>query len=182
MTTMTTFDSTKEGLADLLRSIRKGDIQLPDFQRGWVWDDEHVRSLLASISLSYPIGAVMMLQTGNEDVKFKARPVEGVQLSSPVEADRLILDDQQRLTSLFQALNVERPVLTRDLRGRPIYRWYYLDMEAALNPNVEREDAVVSLPDTRQVKNFRGEVIEDYSTPEKEYERGLFPISQVFDC
>ncbi|ASC70364.1 hypothetical protein XM38_013020 [Halomicronema hongdechloris C2206] len=182
MTTMTTFDSTKEGLSDLLRSIRKGDIQLPDFQRGWVWDDEHVRSLLASISLSYPIGAVMMLQTGNEDVKFKARPIEGVQLSSPVEADRLILDGQQRLTSLFQALNAERPVLTRDLRGRPIYRWYYLDMEAVLNPNVEREDAVVSLPDTRQVKNFRGEVIEDYSTPEKEYERGLFPISQVFDC
>jgi hypothetical protein len=182
MTTMTTFDSTREGLLDLLRFIRKGDIQLPDFQRGWVWDDEHVRSLLASISLSYPIGAVMMLQTGNEDVKFKARTVEGVQLSSSVEADRLILDGQQRLTSLFQALNAERPVLTRDLRGRPIYRWYYLDMEAALNPNVEREDAVISLPDTRQVKNFRGEVIEDYSSPEKEYERGLFPISQVFDC
>jgi uncharacterized protein with ParB-like and HNH nuclease domain len=66
MTAMTTFDSTKEGLLDLLKSIRKGEIQLPDFQRGWVWDDEHVRSLLASLSLAYPIGAVMMLQTGNE--------------------------------------------------------------------------------------------------------------------
>lgn len=182
MTAMTTFDSTKEGLLDLLRSIRKGEIQLPDFQRGWVWDDEHVRSLLASLSLAYPIGAVMMLQTGNEDVKFKARPVEGVQLASPVQADRLILDGQQRLTSLFQALNSEQPVLTRDLRGRSIHRWYYIDIEAALNPNIEREDAIISLPENRQLKNFRGEVTEDYSTPAKEYERGLFPIGQVFDC
>ena len=37
--------------------------QIPDFQRGWVWDDVHIRSLLASVSLSYPIGAVMLLNT-----------------------------------------------------------------------------------------------------------------------
>lgn len=180
--TMTTFDSGREGLIDLLQGIRKGDIQLPDFQRGWVWDDEHVRSLLASISLSYPIGAVMMLHTGNPDVKFKTRIVEGLQLSTLPEADRLILDGQQRLTSLFQALNTEKPVLTRDIRGREIQRWYYIDIEAALNPYSDREDAIISVPETRQVKNFRGEITEDYSTPDKEYENGLFPISQVFDC
>ncbi len=56
MSAVTTFDSTKESLLDLLRSIREGKTQLPDFQRGWVWDDEHIRSLLASISLSYPTG------------------------------------------------------------------------------------------------------------------------------
>jgi uncharacterized protein with ParB-like and HNH nuclease domain len=69
MSAVTTFDSTKESLLDLLRSTRDGKTQLPDFQRGWVWDNEHIRSLLASISLSYPIGAVMMLQTGNPDVR-----------------------------------------------------------------------------------------------------------------
>lgn len=180
--TMATFDSGREGLIDLLRGIRQGDIQLPDFQRGWVWDDEHVRSLLASISLSYPIGAVMMLHTGNPDVKFKTRTVEGIQLPTLPEASRLILDGQQRLTSLFQALNSEQPVLTKDIRGREIRRWYYIDVEAALNPYLDREDAVISVPETRQVKNFRGEVTEDYSTPNKEYERGLFPVSQVFDC
>jgi uncharacterized protein with ParB-like and HNH nuclease domain len=36
---MTTFDSTKESLLDLLQSIKHGKTQLPDFQRGWVWDD-----------------------------------------------------------------------------------------------------------------------------------------------
>jgi uncharacterized protein with ParB-like and HNH nuclease domain len=70
LNSVTTFDCTKESLLDLLRSIKEGKTQLPDFQRGWVWDDEHIRSLLASISLSYPIGAVMMLQTGNDEVRF----------------------------------------------------------------------------------------------------------------
>ncbi|MDP8222093.1 MAG: DUF262 domain-containing protein [Candidatus Lernaella stagnicola] len=61
MNVLTTFDSTKESLQDIVKSIREGKTQLPDFQRGWVWDDEHIRSLLASVSLAYPIGAVMML-------------------------------------------------------------------------------------------------------------------------
>jgi uncharacterized protein with ParB-like and HNH nuclease domain len=42
---MSTFDSTKTSLATLLNDIVVGKIQLPDFQRGWVWDDEHIRSL-----------------------------------------------------------------------------------------------------------------------------------------
>jgi Protein of unknown function DUF262 len=56
-TSVTTFSSDKEALVDMLLSIHKGKTQLPDFQRGWVWDDEHIRGLLANISLSFPIGA-----------------------------------------------------------------------------------------------------------------------------
>ncbi|WP_318258050.1 DUF262 domain-containing protein [Geobacillus thermoleovorans] len=77
MSTMTTFDSTVESLLDLLESIQECRTQLPDFQRGWVWDDERIRNLLISVSLSYPIGAVMMLQTGNPNVRFASRPIEG---------------------------------------------------------------------------------------------------------
>ena len=67
--TMSTFDSTKTRLADLLHDIKVGKIQLPDFQRGWVWDDEHIRSLLVSIARSFPIGAVMLLESGGEFCK-----------------------------------------------------------------------------------------------------------------
>src|SRR5262245_2730166 len=98
MHSITMFDSTRESLQDLLRGLRDGRTQLPDFQRGWVWDDEHIRSLLASVSMSYPVGAVMMLQTGNPDVRLKPRPVEGVPPDQVVEPERLILDGQQRLT------------------------------------------------------------------------------------
>jgi len=178
---ITTFDSTKESLLDLLQSIRAGKTQLPDFQRGWVWDDAHVRSLLASISLSFPIGAVMMLQTGNPDVRFKPRLVEGLELANPPEPERLILDGQQRLTSLFQALSSGKPVETRDARGKPIRRWYYVDVAKALDPNEDREEAIVGLPEERRIRNFRGEVTADYTTTERECAAGLLPLPLVFD-
>jgi Protein of unknown function DUF262 len=64
----------------------------PDFQRGWVWDDNHIASLLASISMSYPIGAVMTLQTGNPDVRFRPRALEGVELKKPMKPEFMLLD------------------------------------------------------------------------------------------
>ena len=67
------FDSTKTPLHDLLGRDESGKLQLPDFQRGWVWDDERIRSLLASVSVSFPIGAVMLLETGGSSVRFKPR-------------------------------------------------------------------------------------------------------------
>ncbi|OUM87630.1 MAG: hypothetical protein BAA01_05015 [Bacillus thermozeamaize] len=181
MHSVTTFDSTKESLQDLLKSIKDGRTQLPDFQRGWVWDDEHIRSLLASISLSYPVGAVMMLQTGNDEVRFKPRPVEGVILPQPVEPERLILDGQQRLTSLYQSLYSGKPVTTKDPRGNTISRWYYLDINKVLDPAADREEAVVSVPEDRKIRNFRGEVTADYSTMEAECRAELFPLARVFD-
>ena len=76
------FNSDEVPLAQLLGWAENGHLQLPDFQRGWVWDDDHVKSLLVSISLSYPIGAVMTLVAGNPDVNFKARLLEGVALAA----------------------------------------------------------------------------------------------------
>lgn len=181
MDAMTTFDSTKESLLDMLRSVRDGKTQLPDFQRGWVWDDEHIRSLLASISLSYPIGAVMMLQTGNVDVRFKPRLVEGVMLPNLPEPERLILDGQQRLTSLFQSLFLGQAVTTRDVRSNQIKRWYYLDIHKALSANGDRDEAIIGLPEDRKVRNFRGDVIADYSTADLECAAELLPLPLLFD-
>jgi uncharacterized protein with ParB-like and HNH nuclease domain len=109
-----TFESQEPLLSDLLKDIRVGKIQLPDFQRPWVWDDVHIRSLLASVSRAYPIGAVMLLQTGGTEVRFKPRAVEGVSLLNGVKPERLILDGQQRLTSLYGALMSDAPVETKD--------------------------------------------------------------------
>ncbi len=181
MEAMTTFDSTKESLLDLMQSIRQMKTQLPDFQRGWVWDDEHIRSLLASVSLSYPIGAVMLLHTGNEDVRFKPRLVEGVISDHPPAPERLILDGQQRLTSLFLSLYSGQPVATRNPRGHPIQRWYYLDIAKALHPYEDREDAIIGLPEDRKLRNFRGEVIADYSTMVQECAAELLPLPLIFD-
>lgn len=49
-----------------------------------------------------------------------------------------------------------------------------------IDPNIERQEAIISLPEDKILRNFRGEVLVDCSTPEKEYENGLFPVDQIF--
>ncbi len=176
------FDSTKTPLQELLARAHKGLLQLPDFQRGWVWDDDRIRSLLASVSVSFPIGAVMLLQTGGEHVRFKPRPLAGTNPNlCEVAPETLVLDGQQRLTSLYMALMSGSAVETKDSKGKPIRRWYYLDMKKALANDDDREDAVLSIPEDLQLKSFGGEVVLDLTTPEREYAEDLFPVNRIFE-
>ncbi len=175
------FDSTKTPLQELLDRAHRGALQLPDFQRGWVWDDDRIRSLLASVSVSFPIGAVMLLQTGGEHVRFKPRPLAGTDPHlSEVSPEMLILDGQQRLTSLYQVVMGAAAVETKDAKGKTIRRWYYLDMKKAVTSDDDREDAVLSVPEDRLVKSFGGEVTLDVTTPEREYAADLFPANRIF--
>jgi len=139
-TISTTFRSGEPSLQDIIEDIHKGDKQLPDFQRGWVWDDSHIRSIIASVSMSYPIGAVMLMETGGDGVRFLPRPVEGVVLENGVDPKMLILDGQQRLTSLYLALRSENPVPTRTDKGKEVLRFYYLDISKCLDPDEDRFD------------------------------------------
>ena len=178
---MSTFDSTKTPLPEIIRAITDGKVQLPDFQRGWVWDDGHVRSLLISVARSFPVGAVMLLETGG-DVRFQMRPIENVIFDGRVpEPERLILDGQQRLTSLTQVLALDRPVKTFDEKGKPISRYYYIDIEAALEDE-RLEDAFIALEEDRKIKtNFGRDVVLDLSTPQKECEQLYFPCTQILN-
>jgi uncharacterized protein with ParB-like and HNH nuclease domain len=56
------FGIEKEFLRHLLDEVADGRAQLPEFQRGWVWPDRNIAALLASISLGYPVGTIMMLR------------------------------------------------------------------------------------------------------------------------
>ena len=119
------FDSTKIPLHDLLDRGDNGKLQLPDFQRNWVWDDDRIRSLIASVSVSFPIGAIMLLETGDKHVRFKPRPLAGTQESlRAIAPETLILDGQQRLTSLYRSLMSTVAVETKDAKGKPIQRWH----------------------------------------------------------
>jgi hypothetical protein len=180
---MSTFDSTKTSLKDLLDDIVSGEIQLPDFQRGWVWDDEHIRSLLVSIARAFPIGAIMLLEAGG-DAKFKARPIEGVDPTKATsnKLKKLVLDGQQRLTSLTQVLVFKQPVQTRDSKKKIIQRYYYIDIETALSGSESYENAIISIDTDRiQRENFGRSVKLDLSTPEKEYEHFYFPCNQILN-
>ncbi|MFN5922305.1 MAG: DUF262 domain-containing protein [Pseudanabaena sp.] len=180
---MSTFDSTKTRLATLLGDIVTGKIQLPDFQRGWVWDEEHIRSLLVSIARSFPVGAIMLLEFGG-DAKFKVRPVEGVDptKATPNKLEKLILDGQQRLTSLTQVLMFKEPVETRDSKKKLLKRYYYIDIELALSGKENYESAIISLdPDRILRENFGRDIKLDLSTPEQEYRNFFFPCNQILN-
>jgi hypothetical protein len=181
MTAETIFDSKQDTLENVLKEIGSGRIQLPDFQRGWVWDDAHIKSLIASVSRSFPMGAVMTLSTGGE-VRFQPRPIEGVTFDGATpQPDRLILDGQQRLTSLYQALVLDGALTTRDDQRRRVRRRYYVDMRKALADPHLREEAIVSVPEDGRVLGVFGRTVElDLSTPEHEYANAMFPIDRLF--
>jgi hypothetical protein len=125
------FGIEKEGLEELLKEASIGKSQLPEFQRGWVWADRNIAGLIASISLGYPVGTIMMLGTGGS-IKFKERPVEGVKLDKTLKAERLILDGQQRITSLYRALMHPEAIETVDIRKKAVKGWFYIDIDATL--------------------------------------------------
>ncbi|MEI2729145.1 MAG: DUF262 domain-containing protein [Candidatus Nanopelagicales bacterium] len=175
------FTSDEVPLSQLLSEARIGKLQLPDFQRGWVWDDEHISSLLASVSVSYPIGAVMTLQRGNPDVKFRPRPLEGVDLARDVEPELLLMDGQQRMTSLYLALASGRPVETVDAKNKPLKRNYYADINAFLDPALDHEDAIVSVPADGLIRSFHNEIKLDISDRAKEIQNEMFPLGIVLD-
>jgi hypothetical protein len=178
------FDSPDLNLgSELLKDVRSGRIRLPDFQRDWKWDVERIGSLLASVSLGYPVGVVMLLETGGTDAQFATRFVSGVDVASANrDAERLILDGQQRLTSLFQALESGRVVQTQDSRRQRIERWFYIAMDEALDPDGDREAAIVAVPADKVRRDDFGRGVDlDLSTTQLEITREYFPLSIVFD-
>lgn len=176
---MSTFDSTKLPLRDIIRGIKAGEYQLPDFQRGWVWDDEHVRSLLVSIARSFPIGAVMTLETGG-DVRFQVRPIENVVVPNDAKAEKLILDGQQRLTSLTQVLGLEGAVKTVDQKKQATERFYYIDISKALDSD-DMDEAFYSVSKDKKVTSDFGRSVDvDLTTLEKEVEALQFPCNRIF--
>lgn len=170
-------------IAYILSNIDNGNIQLPDFQRGWVWEDNRIRALIASISNSYPIGAAMFLDATGNNVHFKSRLFEGVNKNhSSIIPKTLVLDGQQRTTSIYRSMYCKSVVNTVDSKKKPISRFYYLNIQQCLDTTTDRIDAVISVPEDRIVKENIGRDIKlDLSTPEKEYEQNYFPLNIVFD-
>ncbi len=70
------FKTNPVSLKELLDDAESGKIQLPHFQRGWVWDDDRIRGLLASISRGFPVGAIMTLEAGGE-IRLNPNPPKG---------------------------------------------------------------------------------------------------------
>ncbi len=172
--------SNDRDLTDLLGLVESGKAQLPDFQRSWVWDDEKICKLIESISSGFPMGAAMFLETGGGSVRFTHRTFTGVDQTKAVAPDHLVLDGQQRLTTLFQVFKSQEPVKTclPTSREKKIERYYYLDIRKALDPNEDRLDAIISINEKKiKTDNIGRDIILDLTTTEQEYKNLMFPLN-----
>lgn len=115
----TLYRDTGYTLTHLVEEIRHGNIALPDIQRPFVWKAAKVRDLFDSMYRGYPIGTLMLWETG---ASVGTRQVGGGE--SDRVARLLIVDGQQRLTSLYAVMTGSK-VLTksfRDVRIRIAFR------------------------------------------------------------
>lgn len=178
------FKTNPVSLEELLRHCASGKIQLPDFQRSWVWDEERIKGLIASISQAFPVGALMTLEVkqGAADT-FARRPIQGADSAVGNSApEQLLLDGQQRMTSLYQTCLRREVVRTVTPRLKLVDRWFYIDIRKAMDPAEDRESAIVAVPEDRRIKSsFDRKIDLDLSTPELEYQNLMFPLNQVFD-
>lgn len=102
-------------ISTLVDMYKRGELRLPEIQRHYVWRATRVRDLLDSLYRGYPSGSILMWET-DEPVPTREGAVQ--QDSSAFLGRKLLLDGQQRLTSLAAVINGE-PVQVRG-RKRPI--------------------------------------------------------------
>jgi hypothetical protein len=107
---------------ELVGMIDRGELRLPEMQRRYVWRSTRVRDLLDSLYRGYPSGAILLWET-DEAVPLQEFAVE--QQRNPYQSTRLLLDGQQRLTSLSAVIRGQ-PVGVRG-RRRPIELLFNLE-------------------------------------------------------
>ena len=109
------FTTPSYDLIDLFDHINRGELQLPDFQRDYRWNVDRIRSLLVTVLRGYPIGSFMALDTHDVPVYFRPRPIETAP-DTGVSPGLLLLDGQQRLTTLYQCMRGDGLVESMDFR------------------------------------------------------------------
>lgn len=107
---------------ELVGMIERGELRLPEMQRRYVWRSTRVRDLLDSLYRGYPSGAILLWET-DEAVPLQDMAVS--QQANPYKSTRLLLDGQQRLTSLSAVIRGE-PVKVRG-RKRPVELLFNLE-------------------------------------------------------
>jgi uncharacterized protein with ParB-like and HNH nuclease domain len=92
----------------IVERIKEGDIKIPAFQRGFVWNQEQIVELLDSIYNNYPIGSIL-LWSSHERLK-SSRNIGGLKLPDrePAYPVNYVLDGQQRLSSIFAVFSSQR--------------------------------------------------------------------------
>jgi len=140
-----------ENLLDIIKSAVEGKVAIPDFQRSFVWKKDDIQDLLTSLLQGYFIGIFLMLDTSSKNPMFPFRFVEGITDQPNVtETVKLVLDGQQRITSLYYALYEPN----QPLKGAKNPYRFYLHLESVLDNDLENAVVGISERDSRRRKEY----------------------------
>ena len=157
----------KKKLLSLVEKAQSGEIVLPQFQRNFVWTRDDLQDLLTSILKGYFIGSFVLLRTDQDMMPFAPRPIAGVeQRLEDLSPDWMILDGQQRLTSLHYAFTA--PSLPLKWTKYP-YR-FFLDLGKVANGDLD--DAIWSA---------RADQGGEYLREDKQFESRTLPFTHIPD-
>lgn len=145
-----------EKLVALIGQAYAGKVVLPEFQRSFIWARENIEELLVSILRGYFIGTFLILDSPPERALFPFRIIEGLDHVNPGAKSnnhatiRLVLDGQQRITSLFYVLY--EPEISLRKSQNP-YR-FYLRLDALMDGNPDDAVYGISLADRRRLSEM----------------------------
>ncbi|NEQ39136.1 MAG: DUF262 domain-containing protein [Okeania sp. SIO3I5] len=138
-------------LLDIIKSAVAGKVVIPDFQRSFVWKKDDIQDLLTSLLQGYFIGIFLMLDTPRKNPMFPFRSVEGMtEKPNVTETVTLVLDGQQRITSLYYALYEPN----QPLKGAKNPYRFYLVLESVLDNDLESAVIGISERDSRRRKEY----------------------------
>lgn len=172
-------------LLELLPGIHSHKIALPNFQRPWRWEPERVRELIISVAYRYPAGSLLTMPVISNSFALRSFQGSGDKLKD--NPNLMVLDGQQRLTSLYQALFVRDGVEFKKKRFH-----FYLDIPYLMSDpdgSIEIgdpffEDALFFVLQEKDGQKFRYESLKKrYSLTKNEEEmaQGALPLWSIFD-
>lgn len=138
MSTKLTIEPKVRRLVNWIESINKGNIQVPKFQRDYVWDLNAIKDLFDSIRLGYPIGSILLWKPESESFD-RTKEMGGFLLPSPNDSSKYwyILDGYQRLSTLFGCLtdpNKGLKIIDQNLWSKKFNVYYDLETEEFVVP------------------------------------------------
>jgi len=148
-------EATELEVKDILNRVYDGEIVLPEFQRSFIWEPEDIRQLLVSVLGSYFIGSIFAMDSTRDESPFALRLIEGVkgvnERAKIQSSIRILLDGQQRITSLFYALyDVDIP-----LKGRKYSYRFFLDLDSGIHEEWDKAVISVNLNDKRKLNELK---------------------------
>ncbi|HEX9677940.1 DUF262 domain-containing protein, partial [Nitrososphaera sp.] len=145
---------------DVITYCSTGKWMLPKFQRYFGWKKSDVKDFLASIFDDYYVGALLLWGVEGES-PLEPMPISGVTLSEDYRMDAIILDGQQRITSLYYAIRAPEDVKLKG-SGKPVY--FYIDFQNFLK-NGESKDNI--------------KILKTKISREESFKRLLFPFYEL---